>query len=96
MFVTFHRLANTNFRASHRVPLSGFGLPSVANSNFRASNGGILSVQAQPFVLFSHAVLLRFAARGLNLLRSVASRRLTLHSSGLSKATLLPSAELLR
>ena len=54
----------------------------MVSSNFRASSEGTLFVQTQPSVLFSRAVLFRFALRGLNRLRSVVSRRLTLHSSG--------------
>jgi hypothetical protein len=85
MPATFRFLANIDFCASHQ-PLSLSGLPSVADSSNRALNGGFLFVQTQPSMLFSRAALLQFVSRrGLNRLRSIASHRLTLRSSGLSK-----------
>jgi hypothetical protein len=82
MSATFHRLANTDFCASHQPLLSGSDLPSVASSNYRIPNGGILSVRTQSPVLFSCTVSLKFALRGRNSSCIVAGHCLTLRSSG--------------
>jgi hypothetical protein len=57
VFAISHRFANAGFRASHRAPLSGSGLPSVVDFGSRVSNGGVLSGQTQPSVHFSRASL---------------------------------------
>jgi hypothetical protein len=89
----FHRLANTNFCASHRVLLSGFGLPFVANSNSRAPNGGFSSVQTQTSAPFFRAVPLQFAPRGLKTLYTIADHRLTSRSRGTRRTRRVPELQ---
>jgi hypothetical protein len=97
MSATFHRFANTDFCASYQPLLLGSGFPSVAGSNYHIPSGGFLSAQAQSHVFFSCAVLLQFVPRELKLLRTIASYRLTLRSSGTGqKLRFCPAPELLR
>jgi hypothetical protein len=79
---TFHRFANTNFCASHRALLSGFGLPFVVNFSFRTPNGGFSSVQTQTSAPFFRAVSLQFAPCELKPSCIIAGHRLTFRSRG--------------
>jgi hypothetical protein len=81
MFTISHRLANADFRASRRVPLSDFGLP-CGRLQFPRSKWRLFVHVGTSVRALSRAVSPRFAARGLKPSCLIASYRLTWRSSG--------------